>query len=134
MSKVVYNIKPQDYEEPDIENIDTFEEDLIDSNEVEETVTLKSTRQEPIDTVPTQFSDVSDNKVSFGDFYHDTRSFLSKANSTKFILVSYLMLSTPFLLTYGFISEDVYREIILILAITYLGVDAYEKRSLVKRK
>lgn len=134
MSKVVYNIKPQDYEEPDIENIDTFEEDLIDSNEVEETVTLKSTRQEPIDTVPTQFSDVSDNKVSFSDFYHDTRSFLSKANSTKFILVSYLMLSTPFLLTYGFISEDVYREIILILAITYLGVDAYEKRSLVKRK
>lgn len=134
MSKVVYNIKPQDYEEPDTENIDTFEEDLIDSNEVEETVTLKSTRQEPIDTVPTQFSDVSDNKVSFSDFYHDTRSFLSKANSTKFILVSYLMLSTPFLLTYGFISEDVYREIILILAITYLGVDAYEKRSLVKRK
>ena len=44
------------------------------------------------------------------------------------------MLSIPALLLYGYISEDVYREMVIILAMTYLGVDVYEKKSLIKNK
>lgn len=98
----------------------------------EEAVTLKS--QASVTIEPIQFSDVSDNKVSLGDFYHDARSFLARTNSTKFILISFLMITIPFLLLYGFISEDVYKEMVVLLAITYLGVDVYEKKSLIKKK
>lgn len=139
MSKVIYDRPTK--ESFDTENelheeqFDVTEQvnESLDDKDVE-TITLKSSSVGTIETIPTQFSDVSDNKVRFSDFYHDARSFLDKANSTKFILIAYLMLSIPALLLYGYISEDVYREMVIILAITYLGVDVYEKKSLVKNK
>ena len=141
MSKVVYQVSPSVKDEATghTENFEEFlpettEETVDTEDDSSETITLKSASSTTIESVPVQFSDVSDNKVRFSDFYHDARSFLSKANSTKFILVSYLMLSIPVLLLCGYISEDVYREMVIILAITYLGVDVYEKKALLKNK
>ena len=81
----------------------------------------------------TKFSELSDRKVNFVDFYQDTRTFLTKANSTKFILITFLMITIPFLLVYDYISADVYKDMIVLLAISYLGVDVYEKKSMIKR-
>ena len=81
----------------------------------------------------TKFSELSDHKVNFVDFYQDTRTFLAKANSTKFILITFLMITIPFLLVYDYISADVYKDMIVLLAISYLGVDVYEKKSMIKR-
>ena len=81
----------------------------------------------------TKFSDLSDHKVNFVDFYQDTRTFLDKANSTKFILITFLMITIPFLLVYNYISADVYKDMIVLLAISYLGVDVYEKKSMIKK-
>lgn len=81
----------------------------------------------------TKFSDLSDHKVNFVDFYEDTRTFLTKANSTKFILITFLMITIPFLLVYNYISADVYKDMIVLLAISYLGVDVYEKKSMIKK-
>lgn len=81
----------------------------------------------------TKFSDLSDHKVNFIDFYQDTRTFLAKANSTKFILITFLMITIPFLLVYNYISADVYKDMIVLLAISYLGVDVYEKKSMIKK-
>ena len=81
----------------------------------------------------TKFSDLSDHKINFVDFYQDTRTFLAKANSTKFILITFLMITIPFLLVYDYISADVYKDMIVLLAISYLGVDVYEKKSMIKK-
>lgn len=81
----------------------------------------------------TKFSDLSDHRVNFVDFYQDTRTFLAKANSTKFILITFLMITIPFLLIYNYISADVYKDMIVLLAISYLGVDVYEKKSMIKK-
>lgn len=139
MSKVIYDVPTKESSNTENElyeeQFDVTEQANESSDDKDvETITLKSSSVGTIDTIPVQFSDISDNKVSFSDFYHDARSFLAKANSTKFILISYLMLSIPILLLYGYISEDVYREMVIILAITYLGVDVYEKKSLIKNK
>lgn len=81
----------------------------------------------------TKFSELSDHKVNFVDFYQDTRTFLAKANSTKFILITFLMITIPLLLIYYYISADVYKDMIVLLAISYLGVDVYEKKSMIKK-
>ena len=81
----------------------------------------------------TKFSELSDHKVNFVDFYQDTRTFLAKANSTKFILITFLMITIPFLLIYNYISADVYKDMIVLLAVSYLGVDVYEKKSMIKK-
>ena len=81
----------------------------------------------------TKFSELSDHKVNFVDFYQDTRTFLAKTNSTKFILITFLMITIPFLLVYDYISADVYKDMIVLLAISYLGVDVYEKKSMIKK-
>ena len=81
----------------------------------------------------TKFSDLSDKKVNFVDFYQDTRTFLAKANSTKFMLVCYLMITIPLLLIYGYVSEDVYKDMVILISIGYLGIDVYEKKSMIKK-
>ena len=80
-----------------------------------------------------KFSDLEDHKVDFVDFYQDTRTFLAKANSTKFILVCYLMITIPLLLIYGYVSEDVYKDMVILISIGYLGIDVYEKKSMIKK-
>ena len=80
-----------------------------------------------------KFSELEDHKVNFVDLYQDTRTFLAKANSTKFILVCYLMVTIPLLLIYGYVSEDVYKDMVILIAISYLGVDVYEKKSMIKK-
>lgn len=81
----------------------------------------------------TKFSELSDHKVNFVDFYQDTRTFLAKANSTKFILVCYLMITIPLLLIFGYLSEDVYKDMVILISIGYLGIDVYEKKSMIKK-
>lgn len=73
-------------------------------------------------------SDVhKDGKIDLADIYVDTRTFLSKANSTKFMIVAFTLILSPFLLYYGLLSEETYREIIIVVSLTYLGVDMFEK-------
>ena len=106
------------------------------TNEGREEHTLKITPSPNTEAVVvdtgTKFSDLSDYKVNFVDFYQDTRTFLAKANSTKFILITFLMITIPLLLIYNYISADVYKDMIVLLAISYLGVDVYEKKSMFK--
>lgn len=80
-----------------------------------------------------KFSDLEDHKVDFVDLYQDTRTFLAKANSTKFILVCYLMITIPLLLIFGYVSEDVYKDMVILISIGYLGIDVYEKKSMIKK-
>ena len=80
-----------------------------------------------------KFSELEDHKVNFVDLYQDTRTFLAKANSTKFILVCYLMITIPLLLIYGYVSEDVYKDMVILISIGYLGIDVYEKKSMIKK-
>ena len=81
-----------------------------------------------------KFSELEDHKVNFVDFYQDTRTFLAKANSTKFILVCYLMITIPLLLIYGYVSEDVYKDMVILISIGYLGIDVYERKAMIKGK
>ena len=107
------------------------------TNEGREEHTLKITPSPNTEAVVvdtgTKFSELSDHRVNFVDFYQDTRTFLAKANSTKFILITFLMITIPFLLIYNYISADVYKDMIVLLAISYLGVDVYEKKSMIKK-
>ena len=80
-----------------------------------------------------KFSELEDHKVDFVDLYQDTRTFLAKANSTKFILVCYLMITIPLLLIYGYVSEDVYKDMVILISIGYLGIDVYEKKAMIKK-
>lgn len=76
---------------------------------------------------PMQFSDIEkDGRVDFADVYVDARSFLAKANTTKFVITAFILVLAPMLLVQGHLSEDVFRELMLITALAYLGVDAYE--------
>ena len=84
-------------------------------------------------TLPSQFSKLEGKHLRFKDFYQDARTFLEKANSTKFILVVYILLTSPLLLMGGYLSETVYREILILITLTYLGVDVYEKKALVRK-
>lgn len=110
------------------------------SNEEGEEITLRVSPSPDVDRVVVDtnthanLSPLTGSKVSFIDFYRDARTFLEKANSTKFIIVSFILLSSPLLLYMDLLSETVYREIIIIISLTYLGVDVYERKSLVKTK
>lgn len=141
---------PEEVTESLDENEEVFEEESSEpsedivtkevsnvTDEGREEHTLKITPSPNTETVVvdtgTKFSELSDHKVNFVDFYQDTRTFLAKANSTKFILITFLMITIPFLLVYNYISADVYKDMIVLLAISYLGVDVYEKKSMIKK-
>ena len=129
------SIPESDVESP-VDDIVTKEVSSV-TDEGREEHTLKITPSPNTEAVVidtgTKFSELSDNKVNFVDFYQDTRTFLAKANSTKFILITFLMITIPFLLIYNYISADVYKDMIVLLAISYLGVDVYEKKSMIKK-
>ena len=124
-------------EESDAQDATSIGSSEISRETVEHSQILRIKPSEKIDEVVVEnskkFSDLEDHKVNFVDFYQDTRTFLAKTNSTKFILITYLMLSIPVLLVYGYVSEDIYKDMVILLAITYLGVDVYEKKSLVRK-
>ena len=151
MGRVVKNLSnrvervkeiPEEVTEDLNENEEVFEEGIeeesLEPSEdgiVEHTLKITpapNTEAVVVDT-GTKFSELSDHKVNFVDFYQDTRTFLAKANSTKFILITFLMITIPFLLVYNYISADVYKDMIVLLAISYLGVDVYEKKSMIKK-
>ena len=127
---------PESDVESSVDDIVTKEVSSV-TDEGREEHTLKITPSPNTEAVVvdtgTKFSDLSDHKVNFVDFYQDTRTFLAKANSTKFILITFLMITIPFLLVYNYISADVYKDMIVLLAISYLGVDVYEKKSMIKK-
>lgn len=132
---------PQEFpkEEDFIPEEKSYIEEVEGLNEnYEEETTLKITPSAQTDKVIVDtnthdnLSKLEGTKVRFVDFYRDARTFLEKANSTKFVLVSYILLSSPVLLILGYLSEDVYREILIIISLTYLGVDAYEKKTQVR--
>lgn len=137
------NPTSEDFKEEEVEKTFTeespyLENSVVEEVEYEEQTTLKITPSSSTDRVVVDtnthenLSKLEGPKVRFVDFYKDARTFLEKANSTKFVLVSYILLSSPVLLMLGYLSEDVYREILIIISLTYLGVDAYEKKTQVR--
>lgn len=76
-----------------------------------------------------KFSEVDkDGKLDIKDVYVDVRAFLDRTNFSKFIIVSFTLILSPFLLYLGLLDAHTYREIVLIMGLTYLGVDAYQNR------
>lgn len=128
----------EEVEETFTEERPYLENSVVEEVEYEEQTTLKITPSSSTDRVVVDtnthenLSKLEGPKVRFVDFYKDARTFLEKANSTKFVLVSYILLSSPVLLMLGYLSEDVYREILIIISLTYLGVDVYEKKTQVR--
>ena len=49
------------------------------------------------------------------------------------MLVCYLMFTIPLLLIFGYVSEDVYKDMVILISIGYLGIDVYEKKSMIKK-
>ena len=135
-SEVVEEIDPT-IEEPIVEDSTSLGASEISRETQDNSHILRIKPSEKINEVvvenSSKFSELEDHKVNFVDLYQDTRTFLAKANSTKFILVCYLMVTIPLLLIYGYVSEDVYKDMVILIAISYLGVDVYEKKSMIKK-
>ena len=131
---VLEEVKEEDFNESNGPLRDIVTKEVSDNRDehVLKITPSQNTEAVVVDT-GTKFSDLSDKKVNFVDFYQDTRTFLAKANSTKFILISFLMFTIPLLLINGYVSEDVYKDMVILIAISYLGVDVYEKKSLIKK-
>ena len=135
-SETIEDIDPI-VEEPVVEDITSLGASEISRETQDNSHILRIKPSEKINEVvvenSSKFSELEDHEVNFVDFYQDTRTFLAKANSTKFILITFLMITIPFLLVYDYISADVYKDMIVLLAISYLGVDVYEKKSMIKK-
>ena len=135
-SEVVEEIDPT-IEEPIVEDSTSLGASEISRETQDNSQYVRIKPSEKINEVvvenSSKFSELEDHKVNFVDLYQDTRTFLAKANSTKFILVCYLMVTIPLLLIYGYVSEDVYKDMVILIAISYLGVDVYEKKSMIKK-
>lgn len=102
--------------------------EAYNTSTTEEEIVLKAQGQ--VITPPsTKFSDIEkDGKVNLSDIYTDARAFLDKTNFSKFVIVAFTLLLSPLLLYYGHLDAHTYREIIIIISLTYLGVDAYQNR------
>lgn len=131
--EVLEEVKEEDFNESNGPLRDIVTKEVSDNRDehVLKITPSQNTEAVVVDT-GTKFSDLSDRKVNFVDFYQDTRTFLAKANSTKFILICFLMFTIPLLLINGYVSEDVYKDMVILIAISYLGVDVYEKKSMIK--
>lgn len=112
---------------------DPLVRETADGSEI--TVTpSEDTSQVVIDTDRSYFSDLTERKIRFVDIYQDARTLMQKANSTKFIVISYSLLALTSLLMMGFISPDVFKDMFIMLALSYMGVDAFEKQALIKKR
>ena len=135
-SETIEDIDPID-EEPVVEDSTSLGASEISRETQDNSHILRIKPSEKINEVvvenSSKFSDLEDHKVDFVDLYQDTRTFLAKANSTKFILVCYLMITIPLLLIFGYVSEDVYKDMVILISIGYLGIDVYEKKSMIKK-
>ena len=136
-SEIIEDIDPID-EEPVVEDSTSLGASEISRETQDNSQILRIKPSEKINEVvvenSSKFSELEDHKVNFVDFYQDTRTFLAKANSTKFILVCYLMITIPLLLIYGYVSEDVYKDMVILISIGYLGIDVYERKAMIKGK
>ena len=132
--EVLEEVKEKDFNESNGPLRDIVTKEVSDNRDehVLKITPSQNTEAVVVDT-GTKFSDLFDKKVNFVDFYQDTRTFLAKANSTKFILISFLMFTIPLLLINGYVSEDVYKDMVILIAISYLGVDVYERKAMIKK-
>ena len=132
--EVLEEVKEEDFNESNGPLRDIVTKEVSDNRDehVLKITPSQNTEAVVVDT-GTKFSDLSDKKVNFVDFYQDTRTFLAKANSTKFILICFLMITIPLLLINGYVSEDVYKDMVILIAISYLGVDVYERKAMIKK-
>ena len=135
-SEIIEDIDPI-AEEPVVEDITSLGASEISRETQDNSHILRIKPSEKINEVvvenSSKFSELEDHKVNFVDLYQDTRTFLAKANSTKFILVCYLMITIPLLLIYGYVSEDVYKDMVILISIGYLGIDVYERKAMIKK-
>lgn len=94
----------------------------------------EDTGQVVVDTDRSHFSDLTGRKIRFVDIYQDARTLMQKTNSTKFIVISYSLLALTSLLMMGFISPAVFKDMFIMLALSYMGVDAFEKQALMRKR
>lgn len=83
---------------------------------------------------PSKFATLDSGKLRIVDMYQDARTFFQAANSTKFVVTAFGLLTIPLLLMFGFISPDIYKDMTIILTLTYLGADVFEKQALIKSR
>ena len=98
-SEIVEDIDPT-IEEPIVEDSTSLGASEISRETQDNSHILRIKPSEKINEVvvenSSKFSELEDHKVDFVDLYQDTRTFLAKANSTKFILICFLMFTiTP---------------------------------------
>lgn len=81
---------------------------------------------------PSTFSTLSGEHLRLKDIYQDARTLFQKANSTKFVVVAFSLVITPLLLMGGFVSPDIFKDMTIILTLSYLGADVFERQALIK--
>lgn len=79
------------------------------------------------------FSPLDSGRLRITDLYRDARTLLQKTNSTKFVVTAYSMLAVTALLMLGFIDAEVYKDMTLILTLSYLGADVVEKGVMINK-
>lgn len=105
-----------------------------DDDKVITVTATENTEQVVVDTYGgSTFSPLDHGKLKFTDIYRDARTLLQKTNSTKFIVTAYSMLTVTVLLMLGFIDAEIYKDMTLVLTLSYLGADVVEKGVLVNK-
>lgn len=112
-------------------------ESVITESEDDKVITVatgENTEKVVVDTYNgSTFSPLDSGRLRITDLYRDARTLLQKTNSTKFVVTAYSMLAVTALLMLGFIDSEVYKDMTLILTLSYLGADVVEKGVMINK-
>lgn len=110
---------------------------VITESEDDKVITVatgENTEKVVVDTYNgSTFSPLDSGRLRITDLYRDARTLLQKTNSTKFVVTAYSMLAVTALLMLGFIDAEVYKDMTLILTLSYLGADVVEKGVMINK-
>lgn len=120
----------------DKENTNTVDS-VVTESEDDKVITVatgENTEKVVVDTYNgSTFSPLDSGRLRITDLYRDARTLLQKTNSTKFVVTAYSMLAVTALLMLGFIDAEVYKDMTLILTLSYLGADVVEKGVMINK-
>lgn len=110
---------------------------IVTESEDDKVITVatgENTEKVVIDTYNgSTFSPLDSGRLRITDLYRDARTLLQKTNSTKFIVTAYSLLAVTALLMLGYIDPDVYKDMTLVLTLSYLGADVVEKGVMINK-
>lgn len=117
--------------------MNTLSEDpLVQESEDDKVITVETsdTTEKVVVDTSQAFSPLDTGRLRFTDLYRDARTLLQKTNSTKFVVTAYSMLAVTMLLMLGYIDSEIYKDMTLILTLSYLGADVVEKQVMIKKR